>query len=184
MISFILFNTLTFLFLPVKSFQPICNVRRSLYQPLICFSKTKKRSNAKRPFILDTENEDETEEESTQIKNNNITLTKKSPSSKLRKELITEVNENASELTGLTTNSEWKNKVEKTIIEEVGKFNATLVKLNFIQNRIELTVTNGASYDESLVEMNAEKLSLLHRKIYEQFELQESAMDVVSRFEV
>lgn len=92
---------------------------------------------------------------------------------------------NKAESSSPSVTAAWKETVEsdiKSIIASKGDI--SILKLVIIQNRIELTVSNGAHENENMTQLSAEDLSSIHRQLYNAFELKEEELAVVTRFEV
>lgn len=65
----------------------------------------------------------------------------------------------------------------------------SIVKLSILSNRIEIVITSGALYNGNINEFNAEELKIVHKILFETFELYDlqnplNALDVVNRYEL
>ena len=165
-------------------------------------AKIKKSSNSKRSLDIDSSDDDENISEEAVLDDEMIELidqipldTKSIPSTTKRKSTPTKPKTSRSNGTtesGSSTASSspsvtpaWRETVEsdiKSIIASTGTI--SILKLVIVQNRIELTVSNGAHENESIKQLSAEDLRSIHRQLYTAFELKEEELAVVTRFEV
>ena len=77
-----------------------------------------------------------------------------------------------------------REQIEAIIAKVVADLNVTLIKQRFVQNRIEITVSNGAYNTEGMTELSAEGLRQVHSSLYAEFELREAELSVVTEYEV
>jgi len=182
---------------PTPSFTSLC-------------AKIKKSSNSKRSLHIDSSDDDNDNDENIseeavlddemielidQIPGN-LFNTKSTPSTNKRKTSSSSSTKSRSKSsndddTAKSGNSNplvtpvWRETVEsdiKSIIASTGDI--SILKLVIVQNRIELTVSNGAHENENIKQLSAEDLRSIHRQLYTAFELKEEELAVVTRFEV
>lgn len=176
----------------------------------VLFAKPRKRSNSKTPVNDDEEIIDEVElefgigkntenaeqslkqtlpliradvdQDSTSRpvkKNSSPTLTKPRHVSSLGTDSVEK-----QPVVDIPVSAAWRGAVTRIVEDQAKRTNITIVKLIFIQNRIEVTLTNGAIDDGDKLDLNAEQLRQFHRDLYTQFETVETELAIVSRFEV
>lgn len=183
------------------------NIKNKISTTLLT-AKFKKSSNTKRSLDFDAvDDENESDDDVESFDDDNITIeqidqvtekprtTSTKPKSKTTQTTKSQASRSKTSSTNddskTTTSSTpsitpaWRETVEsdiRSIITSTGDI--TILKLHIVQNRIELTVSNGAHDNEAIKQLSAEDLRSIHRQLYTAFELKEEELAVVTRFEV
>ena len=186
------------IFSPVKCLAPASQASRVYSSPLFARPKGKKGSNSKRSLDIDDVADDEAldlandevfskafTQSLDKIKNLHVKLDEDDiqtlPKKSSIKSIATSIGDASSASPIVGTKRE---QIEAIIAKVVTDLNVTLIKQRFVQNRIEITVSNGAYNTEGMTELSAEGLRQVHSSLYAEFELREAELPVVTEYEV